>query len=522
MSAPAKPVLRNSRQASFLLASPMLAALACVLLWNLLTPGRAMASTPQPPPPPDTPDIFLVDASAAQPAAAGDNEIGIRARLTVGRLADKPAEETYEAYCPPGKNVEAAADDDLFYCYRLENTGNQTLLLHTLVDSRFGEIFSMQVQTVTPGMVAGYYRIGKALVSSTDYMTWTAITDNDEPLTDFSTADVIVPALDLTVTAGLDPATCAASGRLMLERAGTAVFCLQVHNPNDFALKEHRAFDANGVELALPVGLELAPGASTFVTTTALVTTPTFSRFTWTAKSATKSTPLTVTNQVEVRTPHITTALLVTDPVRPNCVTNTLTVTVGSNVLFCYFVINDGSIPLQGHVVTDSQFGKAGDFVRPLPTDGTYGFAITRTLTATTETGVLWRATGAGDIVVEAAASASVFVVEPARLSVRVFVNDGTPPSGSNGLPGIVVELTAPATATQRKTSDEFGTATFLNLIPGEYKVEVVDTSAMEGVAPLTGAITTATVIEGAVVSVQFPFTGTAPTRYQHLPLIRR
>lgn len=481
-----------------------------------------MASTQQPPPPPDTPNIFLVDASTAQPAAADDNEIGIRARLTVGRLADKPEEVSYEAYCPPGKSVEASVDDDLFYCYRLENTGDQTLLLHTLVDSRFGEIFSMQVQTVTPGMVAGYYRIGKALVSSTVYMTWTAITDNDEPLTDFSKADVIVPALDMTVTAGLDLATCAAPGRLMLERAGTAVFCLQVHNPNKFALKEHRAFDADGVELALPAGLELAPGESTFVTTTALVTTPTFSSFTWTAKSVTKSTPLTVTNKVEVRTPHITTALLVADPALPNCVTNALTVTVGSSVLFCYFVINDGSVPLEGHVVIDSLFGKAGDFVRPLPTDGTYGFAITRTLTATTEAGVLWRATGAGDIVVEAAASASVFVVEPARLSVRVFVNDGTPPSGSNGLPGIVVELTAPATATQRKTSDEFGTATFLNLIPGDYKVEVVDISAMKGVAPLTGAITTATVIEGAAVSVQFPFTGTAPTRYQHLPLIRR
>ena len=522
MSAPAKPELRNSRHTSLLLASPMLAALACVLLWILLTPGKALAGTPQPPPPPDTPDIFLVDASAVQPAAEADNEIGIRARLTVGRLADKPEDKSYEEYCPPGKSVEAAADDDIFYCYRLENTGDQTLLLHTLVDSRFGEIFGMRVLTAAPGALIGYYRIGAAPVRHTDYMTWTAITDNDEPLTDFSRADVIVPALDLTVTAGIDPATCAAPGPLMLERAGTAVFCLQIHNPNEFALKEHRAFDAAGVEVALPAGLELAPGASTFVTTTAPVTTPTFSRYTWTARSVTKSTPVTVTNQVEVRTPHITTALLVADPAWPNCVTNTLTVTVGSNVLFCYFVINDGSIPFEGHVVTDSVSGKVGDFARPLPPNDTYGFAITRTLTATTEAGSLWRATGAGDIAVEAAASAAVFVVEPARLSVRVYVNDGTPPSGSNGLPGIVVELTAPTTVTQSQTSDEFGTATFLNLVPGDYKVEIVDTSALKNVTPLTGAITVATVFEGAAVSVQFPFTGTTPTRYQHLPLIRR
>ncbi|MCO5213274.1 MAG: SpaA isopeptide-forming pilin-related protein, partial [Caldilinea sp.] len=106
--------------------------------------------------------------------------------------------------------------------------------------------------------------------------------------------------------------------------------------------------------------------------------------------------------------------------------------------------------------------------------------------------------------------------------SVRVFVADGTPPSGSNGLPGIVVELTAPTTVTQSQTSDEFGTATFINLVPGEYKVEIVDTSALKNVTPLTGAITVATVFEGAAVSVQFPFTGTTPTRYQHLPLIRR
>ena len=111
MSAPAKPELRNSRHTSLLLASPMLATLACVLLWILLTPGKALAGTPQPPPPPDTPDIFLVDARAVQPAAVADNEIGIRARLTVGRLADKPEDKSYEEYCPPGKSVEAAADD---------------------------------------------------------------------------------------------------------------------------------------------------------------------------------------------------------------------------------------------------------------------------------------------------------------------------------------------------------------------------------------------------------------------------
>lgn len=480
----------------------------------------AQTSQPQPPTPPS---VFLVDDGIVAPAGASDNDIGLRARLTVGRLDDKPEDVSLQDYCPSAKNVEAAADDAIFYCYRLENTGDQTLLRHTLVDSRFGEILNMEVLTAPPGAVAGYYRIGEARASHTNYMTWTATTENGEPLTDFSHATVIVPALDLTVTAGLDPSTCAAPGRLMMERAGDAVFCLRVHNPNEFALKEHRAYDASAGEIALPPDLVLEPGETIFVTTTAPVTEPTFSQFTWTAKSVTRSTPLTVTGDVEVRTPHISTLfLLTTVATQADCVSNVLTVTVGSKVFYCYFVINDGSIPLDSHVVTDSVYGKVGDATETLLPDGTYGFGVTHTLTTTTESTAIWRATGAGGSVVEASATATVVVVMPARLDVRVYVNDGTPPSGSNGLPGAVVEVTGPSGTPLRQSSDEYGTATFLNLIPGAYKVEVVDTSAIKEISPLTGTITTTEVVEGATVSVQFPFTGTIPPRYQLLPLVQR
>lgn len=514
-------MLRNGRQLPLLLASPLLAVLALALLWAMLPLERAMAQAPQPQPP-APPDIFLVDGDIVAPAGAGNNDIGLHARLTVGRLADKPEHVNLQEFCPPSKSVEAAADDDIFYCYRLENTGDQTLLQHTLVDSRFGEIFNSEVQTATPGQVVGTYRIGKAIVSNTDYMTWTATTENGEPLTDFSQATVIVPALDLTVTAGLDPAICAAPGRLMMERAGDAVFCLQLHNPNAFALKEHRAFDASGSEITLPPDLVLEPGATFFVTTTAQVTQPTFSQFMWTAKSVTRSTPHTVTNGIEVRTPHISTVLLATVATLADCASNTLTVTVGSQVLYCYYVVNDGSIPLSSHIVTDSVFGRVGDAIVTLLPDDTYGFGITRTLTTTTESSGFWQATGAGGITVEATTTATVIVVMPARLDVRVYVDDGTPPSGSNGLPGVVVEVTDPAGIVRQQRSDEYGTATFLNLIPGTYKVEVIDTSALKEISPLTGALTTTAVIEGATVGVQFPFTGTIPPRQQHLPLVQR
>ena len=62
----------------------MLAALASMLLWVLLTPGKALAGTPQPPPQPDTPDIFLVDASAVQPAAEADRIDYLRSLLHDG------------------------------------------------------------------------------------------------------------------------------------------------------------------------------------------------------------------------------------------------------------------------------------------------------------------------------------------------------------------------------------------------------------------------------------------------------
>ena len=493
--------------------------------WLLLLPMRAQAvSTPgqSEPPAPQPPVIFLVDSGAAALAGRADHEIGIRARLTVGRLADKPEDDNFNTYCPTTKRVEAVADDDIFYCYRLENISDQTLITHTLVDSRFGVIFEDSEQLVAPGATVGGYKIGKASASATDYMTWTAFTAAGEPISDFSKATVVVPTLEFTATAGLDPAACATQTLLMMPSAGDAVYCLRVYNPNDVALDQHHAFSAAGEEVPLPPGLVLEPGETTFITFTAPVTEPTTSGFVWRAQSVTHATPVTATTSVEVRTPHITTALLFGYAGRSDCLTAVLTATVGSSVLYCYFVINDGSVAFDSHVVTESVFGEVDMRDSVLEPNGTLGIGITRTATATTSSKVTWRASRAGTTVA-ATASGTLVVVMPARLDVRPFVDNGVdPPNVANGVPGILIEITDPAGIASRKTSDDFGVATFTNLIPGTYKVEVINASKFSQVAPLNGTITTTLVIEGASVATSFAFTGTVPPRYQHLPLIRR
>jgi len=514
------------RQLLPIIAMPLLTILLCIAGWSLLTADRASAqSEPGEPEPTSTraPAFFLVDPGMATTAAIDDNEIGVNARLTIGRLSDMPAGSNPQAFCPTTKSIEATADEDLFYCYRLENTGSQTLTRHTLVDSRFGVIFDDETQIVTPGYTIGYYEIGKAEVSSTDYMTWTAFTTSNEPLTDFSRATAIVPELQLTVTAGVDPAICAPPGRLMMENMGDAVFCLQVYNPNDFALDEHQAYDGAGNPVSLPEALHLPPGESTYVTFTAPVTQPTFSEFTWTAKSATQSTPVTATDGVEVRIPHITTALLFAYAEGSDCVSSTLTATVGTDIIYCYVVINDGSVPLENHLVTDSVFGEVERLNNSLNPGQSIGLGITRTLTGTTTSIATWRAEGPGSVAVEASVAGTVVIAEPARLDVRVYLDNGTHQyTSAYGLPDRAIDITDPAGRISRERSDEYGIASFLNLIPGVYRVEVTDTATTTGTRLLVGSVMTASISEGATVVLEFPFTGTLPMRYVNLPLIKR
>lgn len=524
MREPTRPMLRTNRR-SLLLATTPFAIVVALAGWLLLLPiGVQAVTTPgqSEPPAPQPPVIFLVDSGAVVLARGADHGIGIRARLTVGRLADKPEGDDLNNYCPNAKSVEATADDDIFYCYRLENVSDQTLITHTLVDSRFSVIFEGRELPVIPGATVGGYKIGKAIASATDYMTWTAFTEAGEPLSDFSQATVVVPTLMLTATAGLDPAACATTDPLMMPSTGDAVYCLRVYNPNDVALEQHQAFRASGEDVPLPPGLVLEPGETTFVTFTAPVTEPTTSGFVWRAQSVTRATPVTATAAVDVRTPHITTALFFGYAGRSDCLSSVLTATIGSSVLYCYFAINDGSVAFDSHVVTESVYGKVDMRDSVLEPDKTLGIGITRTATATTTSKVTWRAIGAGTTV-EATALGTLVAVMPARLDVRPFVDNGVdPPNAANGVPGILIEITDPAGVTSRKTSDDFGVATFTDLIPGTYKVEVIDASKFAQVTPLNGTITTTLVIEGATAATSFAFTGTVPPRYQHLPLIQR
>jgi hypothetical protein len=177
----------------------------------------------------------------------------------------------------------------VYYCYTVTNTGNLTLTRHDLVDSELGSILTNFPFTLVPAASAFITQSATITQTTVNNATWTAY--NPGPVDtaaagDSATVNVEVGAPSITheKTVGTDSSTCAVTDVLDLPPGGgTVYYCYTVTNTGNVTLTRHDLLDSELGPLLSDFPFSLIPGASAFLTSSALITETTVNTSTWTA-----------------------------------------------------------------------------------------------------------------------------------------------------------------------------------------------------------------------------------------------
>ena len=437
----------------------------------------------------------------------------------VGLLSERPEGVAPLVYCPPDDEGEAAPGEEVVFCYQMFNDSEITFPRHTVVDSIFGVLLENVEHSVAPPFAAQTVANLAASATRTNAMTWTAYAENGDSVSAFDKASVIVPTLVTTVTIGETPGVCGETAALNLAAAGAVELCFRAYNPNPYPLVGHRAVTAGDVALALPEDLVLAPQEIFTLTTAEIVTEPTTFDIVWTARTATRSLPVTATATATVRMPHLAASLTFGRGGGP-CHSQTLTVTPGMPVIYCYAALNDGGATFTLHQLRDEAFALEHSFPYSLTPDLAVGLIFTRQLTTTTTSQVTWSAVLTDGRVLSDTTQGVVFVVPPAVIEAEVQL-DGAE-TGAAGVRNVEIHLRAPDGISQTQVTDGSGIARFDELIPGVYTLEVLTRSLPSTVQLLSPAILTTSLTSKTTANVHYIVTGTLPIQPLHLPLIAK
>ena len=500
-----------------LLALALLTPLLTLVISGLLLgaiPVQGMANDPPNPPP-----LLPVAGASGAPPHAEHHAKPIRAFVTIGLMADKPEGLDPLAYCPPHHEVEAAPGEIVALCYQMFNDSEITFTHHTVVDNIFGIILENELYTVTPTFAVQTVATIPASATRTNVMTWTAYAENDDSVSAFDSVKLIVPTLITTLTVGQTPGSCGETAALNQPAPGAVELCFRAYNPNPYALIGHHAVTSDDAPLPLPDDLVLAPQEVYTLTTAEIVTEPTTFNLVWTARTATRSIPVTATAAAAVRVPHLDASLSFGRRSNP-CQSQTLTVTPGTPVVYCYTVLNDGGATFTHHQLSDAAFALEHAFAYSLTPDLAVGLVYTRALTTTTTSQVTWSASLTDGRVLSDTTQGVVFVVPPSLIEVAVLLDGAT--TGAGGVLNVDIRLSAPDSIAQTRTTDSSGIARFDDLIPGVYTLEVMTHSLPSSVQLLSPTIFTTSLTAKTTANVTYIVTGTLPIQPLHLPLIAR
>jgi hypothetical protein len=116
--------------------------------------------------------------------------------------------------------------------------------------------------------------------------TWTAYNPGPQDVfesVDTATVNVVPPSIALTKTVGTDSSVCANTDEIDVV-AGTAVtYCFEVTNTGLTTFTRHDLEDSHLGMILDGLSFSLTPGASVFLTQTAVITQTTVNTATWTA-----------------------------------------------------------------------------------------------------------------------------------------------------------------------------------------------------------------------------------------------
>jgi hypothetical protein len=258
----------------------------------------------------------------------------------------------------------------VFYCYEVTNTGGITLTSHDLVDSELGTILNDFPFTLTPGAAAFITQSAVITQTTVNTGTWTAFISppfapegNSATASDTATVTLGQGAITMAKTVGTSSSTCAVGDTLNLPvGGGTVYYCYSVTNTGPLTLTRHDLADSELGALLTNFPFTLVPGASAFLTQSAVITETTVNSATWTAYNPgpvdTASATDSATVNVTVGTPSITHDKTVGTDSSTCASGDVVNLPVGGGtVYYCYTVTNSGNVTLTRHDLADSELG---------------------------------------------------------------------------------------------------------------------------------------------------------------------
>lgn len=279
---------------------------------------------------------------------------------------------TNPSQCATTDSIQVAAGTVVYYCYRVTNTGDMSLDLHSLNDSLLGNVIPNLPYTLNPGESFTNVDLN-ILVSNTvntdtvNSTTWTAYNAGPSAMvsaTDFSTVTIGTIGLEFTKTVGTQAGVCANTDVITVSKGTQVYYCYQVTNTGAITLGLHTLNDGVGSQLFNEKLYKLAPGQSVSTVDlnlpiSTIMNTSTTNIATWTAYNAgpVDLTVVTDSATVIVSNPIIELKKTVGTQSGVCATTETITVTLGTTVYHCYEVTNKGNVPLALHTLDDTSLG---------------------------------------------------------------------------------------------------------------------------------------------------------------------
>lgn len=378
--------------------------------------------------------------------------------------------------CPTTSSITVSMGTLVYYCYLLKNNSEFTLTHHSLLDDQQVRLLNNEVLTITPssGITPAQQILGQAevLKSVHTLFTWVATSTTGLTFTASGEIHIVVPELALTSTVSTAPGSCGTENTLDV-KAGTQVYyCYRLHNRSAMSLKIPQ-IDVGGEPLVdgrLPLTLE--PDAAINLTATAQISETTaqvISVTGFTDDGLTTTAQANTTVQVPAINVHATVGLV------PNTCAeeSTIQVAMGSSVIYCFAVTNQGGVPFTHRRIAGPGLPKP--YVELTQTVS--AILSTAAVTESTVYPVTWVAWN--DQNLTATASSLVTVTTLASATVQLYYdvnNDHQRTPGEPVIPDTTVRLAHPTSSPITATTNQAGIVVLKNISAKLYTFTVTGT----------------------------------------------
>lgn len=195
--------------------------------------------------------------------------------------------------------LTVTAGTTVYYCYSVQNVGNVSLQLHSLIDEELGPLWSDRQIDLAPQEILRSVDFGETYSQTVTQDTvgpavGRATTgDGAQALAETETA-VRVPSISVSKTVGTDPDRCATENQATVLIGDQVIYCYTVENTGRVTLTSHDVWDSEFGVLLDNAQFTLSPGAIGLFTITAEITGSVSTSVTWMA-GATATLPGTAT-----------------------------------------------------------------------------------------------------------------------------------------------------------------------------------------------------------------------------------